>query len=117
MRLQKIANKFLVPLPGLNNEFLVATQLLDTYVMQSALIPASVCYAIDKRVRQFIWGSTLEKKVIHLIMWDTVIQKKGHGGLGLKQMRAMTLGMMAKLGWRLFREKDSLWSRILTSNT
>ena len=53
------------------------------YKMKSTFLPTSVCHAIDKKVRNFIWGGTQDKIQIHLVKWDTLIRSKQTGGLGI----------------------------------
>lgn len=57
---------------------------IPVYIMQSTRIPRSLCNAIDQRVRSFIWGSTSEKRKIHLVNWDTIFRSRVVGGLGIK---------------------------------
>ena len=80
---------------------------IPIYTMQSALLPLGVCTKIDKAVRNFIWGSSQDKKGIPLLRWQKIILSKENGGLGIKKMRNMNVALMAKLGWRLLAKKDS----------
>ena len=66
-----------------------------SYSMQSTLLPVSLCNNIDKRVRNFLWGSSHEKRRIHVANWDTVTIAKEYRGLGIRNMRSI---FMAKLG-------------------
>ena len=43
-----------------------ALTTISLYMMQSTLLPVSICNLKDKRVRNFIWGSSTEKRRIHL---------------------------------------------------
>ena len=52
---------------------------------------------------------------IHLINWEKVTSSKDEGGLEIKGAHEMNLALMAKLGWRLLKEKGSLWAKVLTS--
>ena len=71
------------------------------YSMQSTLLPISLCNNIDKRVRSFLWGSSQEKRRVHLAKWEIVSSAKENGGLGIRNMRSVNIAFMAKLGWRL----------------
>jgi len=46
----------------------------------------------------------------------SVTKPKEHGGLGLRAMRPLNSAHLAKLGWRVFNETDSFWSRVLRAN-
>ena len=63
----------------------------------------------------FIWGSMDGKQHVHLLNREIVTSTKDNGGLGIRSMRRMNLALMAKLGWRLCWEKDSLWSHFVGS--
>ena len=84
-----------------------------SYSMQSTLLPVSLCNNIDKRERNFLWGSSQEKRRIHLANWDIVTTTKEYGGLGIRNMRSMNIAFMAKLGWWLLTAKNELWVSIL----
>ena len=58
--------------------------------------------------RQFLWGSTEGDMKVHLANWDLVTREKDKGGLGIKRMHHMKLAFMAKMGWRLVTEIESL---------
>lgn len=85
------------------------------YVMQSTVIPASTCDAIEKLCRDFIWGSTANRRRCHLVAWDKVCRPKEEGGLGFHGLRLLNQSYMMKLGWRLVQHGDQLWSRVLRS--
>ena len=51
---------------------------------------------------------------MHLVNWEVVICLKEFGGLGIKQTHVMNLAFMAKIGWTLSVDKDSLWSKVVS---
>ena len=57
------------------------------YYMQCQSLPVKVCDQIDKITRDFLWGSTKEKRRLHLVRWDTVTLPKELGGLGLHNIK------------------------------
>lgn len=85
------------------------------HVMSAILLPASTLERLDKLSRIFLWGSTLEKRNQHLLSWKKVCKPKAEGGLGLRPARDMNRALVAKVGWRLLRDKNSLWARVLRS--
>ncbi|KAB2599976.1 ribonuclease H protein [Pyrus ussuriensis x Pyrus communis] len=45
--------------------------------------------------------------------WNKVVKNKVSGGLGFKEIIAFNLAMLAKVGWRLICNPDSLLARVL----
>lgn len=50
---------------------------------------------------------------IHLLSWDKVVKPKREMGLGVRSMRHTNSASLAKLGWRVLHEPESVWSRLL----
>ena len=73
------------------------TAPIADYYMQCHALPIKVCNAIDKKMKDFLWGSMEEKRKMHMVNWQTVMQPKDLGGLGLFQTRHRNQAMLAKL--------------------
>lgn len=73
-------------------------------VIQTALLPLGVCEKLERLMRQFLWESTDEKKKVHLVKWEQVIQPKRQGGLGIRSMHTLNIAFLSKLGFRMFHE-------------
>lgn len=52
------------------------------YYMQCCALPAKMCLVVDKLNRDFLWGSTQEKRKLHLVNWSTVTLPRIEGVLG-----------------------------------
>lgn len=78
------------------------------FAMQTAYLPMGLCDEIDKKIRKFIWGTG-----VHLVSWDTVTKAKHDGGLGIRKSRDMNIAFLAKAGWRLIKEKECLWAKVI----
>ena len=81
--------------------------------MQGALLPPKVCSEIDRANSNFLWGSTPEKRRLHLVNWNAVTLPKEHGGLDLHESRPRNLTLLTKLNWRLLFEDSSPWAQVL----
>ena len=86
---------------------------LPIYAMQTIKLPSEICANLDKINRNFLWGSTDEKKRMHLVNWDMVCMPKKRGGLGIKKMKMMNQSLLAKAGWRISQKENGLWAHIL----
>lgn len=70
---------------------------METYYMQSTLLPQAICDQIEAICRRFIWGSTREHKKIHLVGWEKVKKAKQHGGLTIQGQRRVNDAFLMKL--------------------
>ncbi|CAN1179618.1 Putative ribonuclease H protein At1g65750 [Linum perenne] len=86
---------------------------IPAYAMQTAVLPVKTCEEIDKRIRNFVWGSTVEERKICLVAWDKVCLPKEKEGLGLRLARQLNRAFLTKLAFTFFKEKDKLWVRVL----
>ncbi|CAL1375573.1 unnamed protein product [Linum trigynum] len=86
---------------------------LPNYVMQTAVLPVSVCDTIDRKVRAFIWGAEDGASKTHLVNWETICKPKELGGLGMRSARALNLSYIMKLGWAFLNKSEELWIRVL----
>ncbi|KAF7844993.1 ribonuclease H [Senna tora] len=89
----------------------VATMPL--YHMQHNKIPKGVINQIEKMERNFLWGSTPEKRSIHQVSWDQVCIPKTLGGLGINSLNHMNKAFIYKLAWNLLNNKKELWVEII----
>ena len=92
-----------------------AAAAVAEYYMQCQTLPAKVCDQVDKLIRDFLWGSTEEKRRMHLVCWDKVTLPKELGGLGLHKMKKRNYAILAKLCWRLACEKEAPWAKLLVA--
>ncbi|CAN1121487.1 Putative ribonuclease H protein At1g65750 [Linum perenne] len=86
---------------------------VPAYAMQTSVLPVNTCEEIDRRIRNFVWGTTAEERKISLVSWETICLPKEKGGLGLKLARQLNRAYLTKLAFLFFKEKDKLWVRIL----
>ena len=91
------------------------TFAIPAYYMQNVTLPIRICSNLDKMNKDFLWGSTNERKKMHMISWDKVCRPKDLGGLGLYSTRSRNLALLAKLNWRAMEEPDSLWVKTLSA--
>ncbi|CAN0899341.1 Putative ribonuclease H protein At1g65750 [Linum grandiflorum] len=83
--------------------------------MQTAILPFTVCDQIDRKIRDFIWGSGDGVRKLHNINLETVCKPKRLGGLGLRSAREMNMAFLMKVEWGLLTRRDELWAKVLLS--
>ncbi|MBA0841108.1 hypothetical protein Goarm_003622 [Gossypium armourianum] len=79
------------------------------------MIPRKIIDEIKILVKQFIWGSSDNRKKMSLVGWDSICQPKRCGGLGLRRLRNQNLSFLLKLGFNIMSNKDALWVHVLRS--
>ncbi|CAL1395909.1 unnamed protein product [Linum trigynum] len=89
------------------------TSSIPIYPMHTELLPVNICRTLDRINRGFIWGDTDNQKKLHLVGWPQLLLPKNNGGLGIRSTREVNISMLAKSGWRLLQEKDSLWVQMV----
>ncbi|CAN1163128.1 Putative ribonuclease H protein At1g65750 [Linum perenne] len=83
------------------------------YAMQTAFLLFSICDSIDRRIRNFIWGSVEAARKIHNINWNTVCKPKSLGGLGLCNAQDLNKAFLMKIVWVLIKRPSELWAKVL----
>ncbi|CAN0880875.1 Putative ribonuclease H protein At1g65750 [Linum grandiflorum] len=88
---------------------------IPSFVMQTTVLPASICADIDRRIRNFVWGSSATEHKPHLISWERICTPKSQGGLGLRLARELNTAYMTKLAFTFMQQSELLWVRVLQS--
>lgn len=88
---------------------------IPVHAMSTIKLSSSTLVELDKVSRNFIWGSTTEKRRQHLVAWDKVYLPKSEGGLGIQKASDMNKALIAKIGWRLLHKNESLWAKVVRS--
>ncbi|CAN1120508.1 Putative ribonuclease H protein At1g65750 [Linum perenne] len=83
--------------------------------MQTSVLPIGTCEEIDKRIRNFVWGSSVEERKVHLVSWEHICLPKSKGGLGLRLARHLNTAYMVKLAFLFYQNPDLFWVRMLHS--
>lgn len=88
-------------------------ETFPSHVMHCNFLPITTLKSIDRLSRDFLWGSTRDRRKLHAVNWCNVTKGKKFGGLGIRSMQKVNLVSMAKLSWRLHQDDHSLWARVL----
>ena len=88
-------------------------QSIPTYPMSTFILTKKVCKSLTSPMAKYFWSSSLDKKAMHWVSWKELSKPKCEGGLGFRDLHIFNMGMLARQGWRLIQESDSLCGRVL----
>ena len=76
-------------------------------------LPVSLCKQTQSLLTCFWWDANPEKKKMCWVSWDTLALPKYAGCLGFRDIETFNDSLLAKIGWRLIKEPQSLLAQVL----
>lgn len=83
------------------------------HAMSCFKLPLSLCKQIQSLLTRFWWDANPEKRKMCWVAWETMAIPKYAGGLGFRDIETFNDVLLAKIGWRLIKEPNSLLARVL----
>jgi hypothetical protein len=78
-------------------------------------LPQGLCQHINSLIRKFWWGSKDGKRKTYWVAWEEMMKPKSLGGLGFRDIELFNLALLARQGWRILKNHDTLSARVLKS--
>ncbi|XP_042983363.1 uncharacterized protein LOC122312776 [Carya illinoinensis] len=85
---------------------------IPTYAMSCFLFPKTLCHELEMMMAKFWWGDHSRENKIHWCRWEKLCVSKFQGGMGFRDLHLFNLALLAKQGWRLLRNVDSLFYKV-----
>lgn len=90
-------------------------QALPTFTMGVIMLSKGFCEKYERMIRDFWWGDKDEHRKVHWMSWERMTKPKRTGDVRFRDMHFFNQALLAKQGWRLIQNTDSLCARVLKS--
>lgn len=91
----------------------VSLQLLgDPGKIRSFKLSLTLVSKLKILMANFWWGQKDNEKKIHYIARSKMCIPKSQGGLGFKKLSSFNMALLAKQGWLIHQQEDSLLHRL-----
>lgn len=80
--------------------------------MTCFLLPKALCGDFKSIFSKFWWQKGKGKRGINWCQWKFMCCPKGEGGMGFRNMAQFNLSLLAKQGWRIINNQNSLITRV-----
>lgn len=87
-------------------------QAIPTYTMSVFLLPKTLCQDLNTMMSRFWWGHKENENRMAWMSWEKLGRSKDRGGMGFRDLECFNLALLAKQGWRLIQNPDTLVARI-----
>ncbi|CAL1378948.1 unnamed protein product [Linum trigynum] len=85
---------------------------LPLHVMSCFKLPLSLCRLLDKHVARFWWGCSEDHSKVQWVSWRDMCRSKHDGGMGFRHFELFNQALLAKIGWRILCEPQSLLAQV-----
>jgi hypothetical protein len=88
-------------------------QAIPIFSMACFKLPRGLCQHINSMIGRFWWGSKDGKRKMSWVSWEEMTKPKYMGGLGFRDIELFNLALLARQGWRILTNPDTLSAKIL----
>jgi len=88
-------------------------QAIPTFAMSCFDLTKTLCDDISRIVCRYWWSQQEKENKMHWLSWDLLSQRKKKGGLSFRDLHLFNLAMLARQGWRLLQNPESLCAQVL----
>ena len=87
-------------------------QAMPTYTMSCCKLPDSLCSDLNLLMGKFWWGQKANERKLAWVSWEKLCSPKVDGGMGFRDLKAFNLPLLAKQGWRILKNSNSLVHKV-----
>jgi hypothetical protein len=88
-------------------------QVILIYCMGVFQLPTTLCKDLNALMHSFWWSHKSKTSRIHWMSWERMGRSKAEGGLGFRDLVLFNQALLAKHGWRIIQNPESLTAKIL----
>jgi hypothetical protein len=88
-------------------------QAVPAYAMSCFQLSKNMCKQLSSISSNFWWGDKDGQRKVHWIGWERMCKSKERGGMGFRDYESFNQAFLAKQGWRMITEPNSLCARVL----
>ncbi|KAK3189008.1 hypothetical protein Dsin_028569 [Dipteronia sinensis] len=90
-------------------------QSMPAYSMNLFKLPNKLIDDIHRIFNRFWWGSIDSKNCVHWVAWRKLCWGKEDVGMGFHDLHVFNSSLLAKQGWRMDKNPESLTARVMRS--
>jgi hypothetical protein len=88
-------------------------QAIPTFAMSCFDLTKTLCEKISTMICRWWWSQNDKENKMHWLSWDQLSKPKSEGGLGFRDLYGFNLAMLARQGWRMLMNPESLCAKVL----
>ena len=90
----------------------VVAQAMPMYTISCFKLPDSLCNELNSMMSNFWWGQKEKERKMAWMSWKKMCTMKEKGEMGFRDLKDFNLALLAKQGWRILTNQNSLVHRI-----
>ena len=75
-------------------------------------LPKILCDDLERMMINFWWGQRHQETKLAWMIWKKLCKSKLYGGMRFRNLEAFNLALLAKQGWQILSNPNSLMARV-----